>query len=675
MKVASKKKPAKRTSGNPARAGSPAKSPAKSPVKSAAKSTSTSAAGAASKTSAGTAKSGWSPATAPPAGDRGSTAGTATATPLTPEQRAERRARWAIWLIVLAVLVWVPGGFSRFLVAKLLLTVVGVGLAATVPARARLAPWITRLFGLGALLFVIAALLGDTPLASLVGRWPRYEGLAMLGVYAACAWAGARLIDRPARVQTLVTATAAMSILLGVFSGLDAIGFNPVGVADVARSGSLLGNATDQGLIGMLGLAILFRPTVQTWRELYLFGIAGAAATTVLSGSRFALLAAVVVLVGLAVVGSTKAQRRTLLGPLLGGLGLLLVAVLLVPATRERLLSGQTVRGRLLTWDLSLDMVLDQPLLGWGPSRYVDAVGRYETQAWADWVGTRSTLDSPHNWLLQVQLAGGLPLLICALALAALTVWLGVKQVAARPELAGVFAGVLGYGAAMLANFTNPTSTCLAAFLAGTLVAVPLAERGGPESDVAADASGSRFDPWVWRDRGLVALAGFSVIVLLALAVSEIQLDRGFAAAGRGDEAAAADHFDSAAALRPGDPDTHMLSAQALAGLANAAGDLEAAEEAERHAGLSLDRTPDTYQSQVALGVALMTEDRPQEAYDVLDAAVADFPMRASAYVQRGLAAYLLGEEDAARADLLRANELGDRSAKGLLRQISVDRG
>lgn len=561
----------------------------------------------------------------------------------------DRRATIAIALMTCSVLVWIPGGFSRFVFAKLLVVAIACAVGASVESRARLHRTVTILFAVGAAWFVLTAVLGDTPLPSLLGRWPRYEGLPVLGAYAACAVLGARLLERPARVTTLVTATAGMSCALGVFSVLDVIGWSPLGEsAGPARDGSVLGNATDQGLVGMIGVALLFRPAIETRRELYLFGIAGAAATVVMSGSRFALLATLGVLVFFALT-----RRKDLLWPVLGSVAVLAALALAIPASRDRLLNGHTVRGRLLAWDLSLPMVGDHPLTGWGGSRYVDAVGHYETRAWTDWLGAGGAPDSPHNWLLQVLLAGGIPLLACALALVILTGRLGWQSVKARPELAGIYAAVGAYGAAMLANFTNPTSTCLAAFLAGVLVSTG---RDSPERT-----------PLRW---GAMITAGVAAVALLALCVSEVFVAHGISAAQRGDVPAARSAFGIALTLRAGDPDTHMVAAQSFAAIADQSRDAAAAAQAESDARASLDATPDTYESQVALGVALASQDDLEGAIDVLEAAVADFPQRPSAYVQRALARLGTHDVDGAVADLERAKDLGYRPAEAILRRI-----
>lgn len=567
-----------------------------------------------------------------------------------PTASEERRAQIAIWLMTFSVLAWIPGGFSRFVAAKLLVTVIACALSATVRGQHRLPRQVSGLFTAGLVLVAIAALAGETPVASLLGRWPRYEGLPVLGVYAAAAWSGARLLSTRARWDVLLSAVAAMACVLGACSALAAIGWSPAGSSDVLRDGSLLGNATDQGLIGMVAVALLARPAWESLRELHLFGLAGGALTVVLSGSRASILLTVVVLVGLAL-----AERRRLLRPALVGVGVVVVASLALAPARERLANTHTLRGRWLEWEMAGRAATDHLGLGIGPSRFVDVVGRYETPAWTTWAGQGIALDSPHNWPLQVLLAGGLPLLLCALALVVVTARTATMHLRRRSELAGAYAAVLAYGVAMLANFTSPLSTCLAAFLAGALVAVP------------RDAAAPERPSVRWATLGSAVVAS---LALLAICVSEVLLQRGLEQTAQERPSAALDSFDAALALRPGDYDARMIAAQGMTAVASATADPDAADDAAELARRSLSGTPDTYESRVALGVAQMTRGEYDDARHSLDRAIEGFPRRSRAYVQRAVLRAGLGDVPGARSDLRRAVDLGDRSARRLKRQL-----
>ncbi|WP_374455182.1 O-antigen ligase family protein [Nocardioides sp.] len=550
--------------------------------------------------------------------------------------------RWsarALWLVALAPLAWWPDGFSRFTFPKLLLLALALACAAWGPARGRMPRRLLLLVLVALLVLASAAVASDAPVASLVGRWPRYEGVPTLALYLSAAWVGARVAARDARA--LVAPLTVVSTTLGVLALLDLVHLDLLALGSGARGGSVLGNATDQGVVAVLCLAVLGDALLRDHTPAPLVGATGALVTVAASGSRTALLVGVLVLVVLAL----RVRGRRTAVTTGAGLAVLLVATLAFPSTRERLLSGTTVEGRLLQWPPSWRLALDHPLLGVGPSGYLDAFGRYETADWVRWAGPYQQVDSPHSWLLQAWSAGGVPLVLLALVVAAYVVRLGVDSVRARPELFGSLLAVLACGVALLPNFTSAGPVALGALLVGVLVGEPI-----------------RTDEPAWRARTVAAVGAAAAVVLAAACISEWSVQRGVEAAGRGDATAAAEQFDNAIRWRPWDADLSMLAAQGLAPLASA-GDVEAALVTERYARESLVRTPHTYASQVALGAALLAQQRADEALVELDDAVDTFPRRPAALVQRALTRAALGQLDEASADLERAAALAPRDA------------
>src|SRR5690606_21216650 len=93
-----------------------------------------------------------------------------------------------------------------------------------------------------------------------------------------------------------------------------------------------------------------------------------------------------------------------------------------------------------------------------------------------------TTLDSPHNWVLQALSAGGLPLALLAVGLAVAAAIVGFSRwrsavAFAKPDarevhLAGSGVALLALGVALLTHFTSPGTTLLAAVLLGSLLAV-----------------------------------------------------------------------------------------------------------------------------------------------------------------------------------------------------------
>lgn len=382
----------------------------------------------------------------------------------------------ALWLLVLSPAVILPGGLDRFVLVKVLAVAVGVLAAIWEPPTGRLPRWAIAGMALGAALLGAAALAGGAPLAQAMGRWPRYEGLVALPAYAGAFWAGARLLGPAAdaaRTRTLTRAVTVLVALVGGVAVLDAVGVELLS-SNVARSGSLLGNATEQGIVGALAAAVLLPAVLlpagataprrtgrgsrgsRGWPDgmpVHAAALALAIVTVALSGSRGALL-------GLAVATATAvslvltppirrlvtadpapARRAGRLGQrtaLVGGAVVVVavLAVLVAPGTASRVTgaspaSGDTVAGRQLLWAQTADLVADHAVLGVGPSGFVEAAPEYHTVAWARTVGPANPPDSPHSWPLQALAAGGVGLLVLTLVLASLGLLAGVRALRA----------------------------------------------------------------------------------------------------------------------------------------------------------------------------------------------------------------------------------------------------
>jgi hypothetical protein len=536
---------------------------------------------------------------------------------------------------------------DRFVFGKLVFSAAAIAAAAVGGREGRLPRRIVLAVAAGLAVFTLACVFSPTPVASLVGRWPRYEGVPVVLTYVGCAWAGARILGQRSRAATeaVETVLAVASLALVAVSVLGALGWEIEGAGGEHRTGSVLGNATDQGLVGLMFFAALFGLALARRTPLLVAGAAAGPLTVVLSGSRTALIATFVALAVHAVISLRERPSRRVV-ELMGGAFLAIGVVAVArPQVRDRLGEGHTITGRLLLWKESLQVGSDRWWLG-GPSTFVDAVGRHRDQDWVREVGTRNPPDSPHSWPLQALVAGGVPLLVVAVTLAVLVLVIGWRCVQREqtPLLVGLFAATVGYGVAILPNFTIAGSTCLAAFLVGCLVAEP----------------GSRKEPTPYR-WGVFAAAALGVVVFAMSAAAERSLRDGIEQASRGDSSAADAAFDQASHLRPFDGDVAMIAAQTQAGLAD--GDVEgAAARAERWARKSLDRTPDTYASGLALAVAQIHDNRLEDARRTLDRFVTLFPTEPGVRIQRGLARFGLGDVDGARSDLRLARQFDPRN-------------
>ncbi len=570
-----------------------------------------------------------------------------------------RSAVWAISLAAVSVAAITPFGMGRFVFAKLLVLSLAIAAGACASRRGVLPRSIQVLLVLGALVLVVSALLGDAPLAQLVGRWPRYEGFIVLALYVGCAWLGARLLHGDADAQhTLFTALSVVAIAIAVYSGLEALGVQPMGAAEQERTGGLLGNATDLGIAGSLCLVLLVRPALaHSW--LCAVGALASLVIVALSGSRAALLGTLVALVILALLSD---RRRLRIATLSVAFGAITLAVAL-PQMRDRLTSGHTVNGRAVLWRESLDMVGDHWLTGVGPSGYFDVIARYHGTTWVREVGVSDPPDSPHAWWLQAMSAGGVPLGLLAIALAAAVLVLGLRAVRAASSddlfTAGALAMTIAYGIEVSTHFTTAGTTPLAAFVVGGLVA-----RGAPPREVAA------------RRYAVATLALVAAAWSATAIVAEVQLERGINAVREGDTPGAVDAFEAAIHWRPWDSDTKMLAAASLAEAASDR-DIRAFGPTLRWARDSLAAVPDNRTSHLALGVAATAAGDLTTAIRELDETIRIAPTEPQAYVQRGIARYMDRDVVGAFKDLQKALTLDpdNEQAVNVLAQIRTQLG
>ncbi|MEN0128753.1 MAG: O-antigen ligase family protein [Brevundimonas sp.] len=564
----------------------------------------------------------------------------------------ELLGRCSVAAFLATTLVLVPGGLHRWALPKLLVLAAGVLVAALTAARGRLPRAVSALVVAGLGILLVAGLAADAPLAQLVGRWPRYEGVVVIAGYGAAAWAGARLLGPAAderRLRWAGAATAVASIVLGIVSALEATGLRPLG-GDVSRPGALLGNASDQGAAGLLLLALLVVPAVRRPNALLVSGAIGAGVTVVVSGSRGAVLGALLalaVVVAVELVRAPTPQARVRAAALpAGAAAALAVAALAVPATRARLLGADelataTVSGRRDLWGSTASLVAHHPLLGVGPGGFVDALPQFRSAAWTATSDPRSVADSPHSWPLQAAAAGGLPMLVVALTLAAAVLVIGVRRVRAQPPgprsdlLAGALAAACGYGVALLTHFTGPGTTPLAAFACGALVS---AAPHGPAR----------------RAIGALVPAAVVLAVLVPAVVAEPVLAAAVRDAAGGNVTQADARFHLASTLRPWDRDVALVASTTF-DAGSRAGDAASAEAALRWAQRSLRAAPTSTEAARAAATARLTLEQPQAALDLLDAPLTLDPADASLLLLRGLALAQLGRLDEAVGPLVAA--------------------
>ncbi|KAB1643803.1 hypothetical protein F8O06_12010 [Pseudoclavibacter sp. CFCC 14310] len=615
-------------------------------------------------------------------------------------ERANLSAHGAVWLLVVSQFVFLPSADNRWVLPKLTMMCAAVLLSALTPATGRLPAFVVPLIAAGAGILLIGVSLGNDTSAQLFGRYPRYEGIVAVPVYAAAVWAGARVIGpgaSPKVRRSLWQALAVCSLATGVVA-LSQLTSHSLVPTDVARPGSLLGNATDLGVIAAVIVVMLFVPAGQSVRQalhgghgggrqasarprrdrrtiwawayaaLLVSGCVCAVLLVIRSASRAAFLALAVsaVFAAVTVVWRRLCAGRPVLRPIIlpGTLiaaGISAVA-LLVPLTRARLLGTsafavKTVSDRMDISESTLRMVRDHPWAGVGANGFVELAPTYLNAHWYQNVGGYITLDSPHNWLLQVSVIGGLPLLVWAIVLVVTCAvhvlrfssalyhqsdprrgrrrqlrrpWTTELRRAPRAatdgtvDVAGTYAmqvsvaaAVLGYLAALLTHFTSAGNTLLMSVLVGAALSVPISGVGADDrrwwSVFVPDRRSTRLKhARRSRPTGLlennvsrivvVALLGCWTLWMGVNTAAEQSLRTAQLAVNRANYALAEQEYRKAERLRPWDVDISLIAAQRYSSRASSA-DPVAAQLTLDWAKRALSRVPEMSLAERALAV------------------------------------------------------------------------
>lgn len=538
-------------------------------------------------------------------------------------------------LLLSGLAVW-PWADEQFPLPKAALGAIGATVVLLGSARVSALPRaVAALVAAGCAALLLAAATAPDPLLALVGRFPRYEGVAVVSAYVLALAAGARASAWWWRLERTTTAVLAGGVAAVVLVAAAQV----VAPSTGERIGSLLGNATDLGVWCAM-VALLLAPVALRGSRTAAVGSVVAAAVTVWSSSRGALAALLVGLVMLVVAHRRDPGTRRVL---LAAAATAIAAVVLLPEARGRVLGSDSVAaatgsGRWLLWSDTVRLVREHLLLGVGPSGFVDAIGSAHTARWAAEVGPLDPPDSPHSVALQVASAGGLLLALVVAALAIAVLVLGVRRVRTDRRLVGPAAAVAGGAVASLVAFTTPSTTLLLCTLVGVLVARP----------VVAGTALARSAP------GAVGVV--VSLALLASVAAETQIRTALDRLATGDAVGAASAWAAADRLRPADADQllrrgHAEVAAVSAGLIPATACLPTTEQAQR-------RLPTSSEAALDRARCLELDGRYAEGGDVLARALGHDPVNVDLVLLQGVLAAEAGDPQAAIALLRRAADL-----------------
>lgn len=573
----------------------------------------------------------------------------------------------AIVLAALCTFAVDPFGVDRWVFAKELLLVLAAVLAWLGAPAGRTPVWWRWWLGAGLAALVLGAVLSDAPAAQLFGRWPRYEGLVSLGAYALAFAVGARLLGGSATSAGTVrrgrlflsvfsiglAATAAVAVL-------EAIGLRPL-PADLLRPGSLLGTASDLGIVGVVALA-LFLPAVagamadrvDRTALLPLLGLASSLVVLAVSASRGALVGAVAVVLAFVVRGLLRRERGRRWWVVLGSTAAAGTAlVLALPFTAGRILgvvadSSESATNRLELWSDTVSLVGAHPISGVGAGGFADAITRHLGDGWYAATGIGGWIESPHDVVLQIAAAGG----VIGVALVTALVLLCARH-GRRHGLSGPFgtSAVIAAGGAAVAlcfHFTSPGTTLLLCLLVGATFALPAEATRPPRRIVTFVA--------------VPALVGWAIALSLSV-VADHRIGDGMAAVADGDLVGADEAFRAASGLRPWDADIPLTVSETFAAVAERVGASTAVPTAADWASEAVDRLPASTRALKAQAVVAQYAGDLATGTAALERAAELSPSDPQVFHRLGALQFLGGQADAALISLERATALAPDDA------------
>ncbi|MEA5052789.1 MAG: O-antigen ligase family protein [Propionicimonas sp.] len=543
---------------------------------------------------------------------------------------------------------------------RLLVAAIGIGVAFLVPSSSPLPGPVRWSLLATVVAFVAAALAGATPVLSLLGRYPRYEGLLTVLGYVGAVAAGARLLNRSrTRSRDLFSSAGALAALItAVTAGLQTV-FYPDD-----RVTALLGNSSVLGTWAAILCCLLGWQLVTERRALWVAGFFASLLTVVLSASRAAMLALAVAFIAAALLRPLT-QRQPPWWAGLGLAGAVGLTAWLTPSAHARLVGATpfadaTIDGRLQLWSESWQLVVSHPLLGVGPSRFVDAIGQFHTPSWAAAVGPYAPPDSPHNLALQMVSAAGFVGLAAIVAVAVATAVVLWRRRPWDTWTAGAVTAALTAGVSQLFSFTDPVTTTVVLCCLGGALAAPASDQAvGHESRGSRRAlHGASAD----RRAITVAVVGCGWAVAAALNAGSVLLAEARFSAMLTDPALSTPALLTAADVRPGDPDLTRRIGYAVARLAEQ-GRVEAAPAVPAVTAACRALVSST-ECLHTLGDLQALAGDPAASITTLTEALDLDPTNVDTFLKRGVAHAEAGDAEAAERDFTRAVALRPSAAE-----------
>jgi putative inorganic carbon (HCO3(-)) transporter len=401
-----------------------------------------------------------------------------------------------------------PLTFDQFDILKLFtmrtITIVGLG------------AWIVSLLVRGGrvrftkvdwLILAFLAWVGLTTITSihwptaLFGKYRRFEGLISFVNYAAVFFLTVQMIDRPARMRSLLRTLFFSGAIVSFYGVLQYLGIEPVGYGSLPfeanRSFATYGNPDLLGGFLMfslpLSIALALSEKRTLWRTIYWIGSVMSAVVWITAFTRSAWVGgfvAVACLITAAVRQRVRLQTEdwVMAGVALGLAGLVIVRSMNAPSEVMNFFARirsifQFGEGSALTrfqiWGAAWDAIKDRPIFGFGADTFRLVFPQYKPAAYVAIAGYLSVADNVHNYPLQVASAIGIPgflllygIFTWVLVLSFKTAFSSVEdRSGSRILYSGVWSAAIGYIVHLFFGLSVTGTSVLLWLLLGLLLA------------------------------------------------------------------------------------------------------------------------------------------------------------------------------------------------------------
>ncbi|MDI6816439.1 MAG: O-antigen ligase family protein [Actinomycetota bacterium] len=343
------------------------------------------------------------------------------------------------------------------------------------------------------LVAVVSVAMSATPLASITGRFNRYNSLPGLISYAIVFWFALKYAaHKRVFIERFETLFIPVVFIVTIYGLLEILGLDVLSMKGThgVRVSSTLGNPVFFGAFLAITLPILLSKAVMFSEKtasavrtrgvaaaLLLFGLA-MLFTSLSRGAWMGVAAGFAAVVYFWARSGQKPMRVVVLwtlllvGAFLAGVGIVsMLAGSDIGGIVDAAGSSSSLASRIEIWKTSLLMIGDKPLFGFGLDQTKDWFNLYMTEGLA---GLENTLHGrAHNIFLQMGLDGGIPLLFANLWLFLFVVLKGMRHLRSHPDdyvVAGLLGSLLGFFAQGLTGIATVDQELFVWFVMGSIV-------------------------------------------------------------------------------------------------------------------------------------------------------------------------------------------------------------